>query len=197
MYDALYNLMVSYHSKEFKIDNKESICVYMNVIDLSFLNTQLTQDDIEQFERYMAEKGEYEKYAESKEYYLLIVKFFKYYRNYLPSIHKAKNLIDLEYLKDYRNTDIKTYKYVYGKRQREYSLDRYASWGEISGEDKIEGTLDEVKNNVATYTTNCKKFAKNYSQDKLNECQKNKNILSSIVKWAESNMKQSKQKDSK
>ncbi len=186
LYNQLHSLIYSQHSKEFKIDNKESICAYMNVSDLSFLNTQLTQDDIEQFERYMAQKGWYEGYEDDKELYLQMLKFFKYYHKYIPSyktaaysfgaiISKIQNLIKQD------NIGIALDRYVYGTFQGSYS-ERNLSF-------------DDFKEKV-TKKTACSEATAN-SKEELVECAKNKKILPPILKWAESNMKQSKPKDSK
>lgn len=123
--DILNKLILHHHSKEFKIDNKESVCAYMNVYDLSFLNTQLTQDDIEQFERYMAEKSRYDKYEKNKNFYTRILKFFKYYRNDISS-YKTQEVYDINGVGDTINDlqkyngAIRLYRYVYGKSQQDY-----------------------------------------------------------------------------
>lgn len=175
--------IVNHHSKEFKIDNKESICAYMNVYDLSFLNTQLTQDDIENFERYMAEKGEYESYEKYRESYLQVLKLFKYYHKYIPS-YKTQEVYDINgvmatinNLQNY-NGAVELYRYVYGKRQQSYNI-----WGS-----SFNGFKDSVAKKIA-----CSETTAN-SKEELVECAKNKKILPPIVKWAESNVKQSKQK---
>lgn len=177
--DNILNLMLSHHSKEFKIDNKESICAYMNVYDLSFLNTQLTQDDIEQFERYMAEKGKYEEYEKYKKFYTQILKFFTYYHNHIPS-YKTQDISNIDgvgqvmqYQQEYKNNRITLYRYVYGKRQ---------------GNIMRDNSFDKFKEEVAKKTT-CSETTAN-SKEELAECAKNKRILPTILKWAESNMKQ-------
>ena len=170
--------LISHHSKEFKIDDKESVCVYMNVYDLSFLNTQLTQSDIEQFERYMAENGRYDDYEESKEYYYQVLKlYFTHYRSYS---YKKENIgyIDrdgntIKQLKFY-NGEIRLYRYVYGKRQGYGIL-----WSD---------SFDDFKERVAKETT-CSEATAN-SKEELVECTNNKKVLPAILQWAESNMKQ-------
>ena len=181
--DILNKLILNHHSKEFKIDNKESLCAYMNVYDLSFLNTQLTQDDIEQFERYMAEKGDYRYYERRKEFYTQTLKFFTYYRNYISS-YKTQKVYEIDRVGDTINDlqkyngAIRLYRYVYGKRQGSYHI-----WG---------NSLNEFKEEVAKKTA-CSEATAN-SKEELAECARNKKVLPTIVKWAESNMKQSKQK---
>lgn len=175
---TLKKLIYSYHSKEFKIDNKESICAYMNVYDLSFLNTQLTQDDIEQFERYMAEKGEYDEYEKYKEFYIRTLKFFKYYRNQIPS-YKTKDLI---YTNNMGAVILDLQKYN-GKIE----LSRYV-YGKVQGGFLVDYSFDKFKKQVARETT-CSEATAN-SKEELVECAKNKKILLPILKWAESNMKQ-------
>lgn len=177
--DILNKLILHHHSKEFKIDNKESICAYMNVYDLSFLNTQLTQDDIEQFERYMAENGWYERYERSKEFFTQALKLFTYYRNHISS-YKTQRLDNIdaiggvaEYLQKY-NGAIRLYRYVYGKSQ-----DYYHIWGD---------SFNYFKETVAKKMT-CSEATAN-SQEELAECARNKKVLPTILKWAESNMKQ-------
>lgn len=176
--NILNKLILNHYSKEFKIDNKESICAYMNVYDLSFLNTQLTQDDIEQFEQYMAEKGDYGQYERRKEFYTQILKFFTYYRNHISS-YKTQRLENIDavgtlikYLRE-RNGDIILYRFIYGKSQ-----------GPIMSYD----SFNDFKKEVAKQTT-CSETTAN-SREELAECAKNKKILPPIVKWAESNMKQ-------
>ena len=177
--DILNKLILHHHSKEFKIDNKESICAYINVYDLSFLNTQLTQDDIEQFERYMAEKSRYEEYKKNKNFYTRILKFFKYYRNHISS-YKTQEVYDINGvgnsindLQKY-NGAIRLYRYVYGKSQQDYHI-----WG---------NSFNEFKEEVAKKTT-CSETTAN-SQEELAQCARNKKVLPTILKWAESNMKQ-------
>lgn len=174
-------LLLNHHSKEFKIDNKESICAYMNVYDLSFLNTQLTQDDIEQFERYMAEKGEYENYEEYKKFYTQILKLFTYYRNHISS-YKTLKIYDIDgvgavikYLREH-NGEIRLYRFIYGKSQGSYE-------GHYFG-----NNFNDFKEEVAKKTT-CSETTAN-SKEELVKCEKNKKILLPILKWAESNMKQ-------
>ncbi len=183
---TLHNLILSHHIKEFKIDDKESICAYMNVYDMSFENVKLSQDEITKFERYMAENGNYESYEKSKDKYLWLLKFFTYYRNQIPSrydtksIYKAYEALDSVYsLKEY-NGDIALYRYVYGKKQGKY-MTNYS--------------FDNFKNDVALLTK-CSEATVN-SKEELAKCQRNKKILPPILKWAESNMKQSKQKGGK
>lgn len=187
----LIKLLLNHHSKEFKIDNKESICAYMNVYDLSFLNTQLTQDDIEQFERYMAEIGQYENYERRKEFYTRILKLFTYYRNHIS--YKTLKIYEIDsiggFIKYLQKSNGKgtLERYVYGKYQG--NLLWYNSFDDFKNKFKN-------KNEVAKKTT-CSEATAN-SKEELVECAKNKKILPPpIVKWAESNMKQSKPKDSK
>ena len=176
--NILNKLILNHYSKEFKIDNKESICAYMNVYDLSFLNTQLTQDDIEQFERYMAEDGKYEYYEEHKKFYTQILKFFKYYRNHISS-YKTKDVYSIGAVGDMindlqKNNDIITlHRYVYNKVQSYYIPVL---------------SFNNFKEVVAKMTT-CSEATAN-SKEELAECQRNKKILPPILKWAESNMKQ-------
>lgn len=178
--DILNKLILHHHSKEFKIDNKESICAYMNVYDLSFLNTQLTQDDIEQFERYMAEKGDYGYYERRKEFYTQILKLFTYYRNHISS-YKTLKIYEIDgvgavikYLREH-NGEIILDRYVYGKSQGSYYI-----WGG----DSFDKFKEEVTKKIA-----CSETTAN-SKEELVECAKNKKILPPILKWAESNMKQ-------
>ena len=176
--DILNKFILHHHSKEFKIDNKESVCAYMNVYDLSFLNTQLTQDDIEQFERYMAEKGDYGYYERRKEFYTQTLKFFTYYRNHISS-YKTLKIYEIDRVGDTINDlqkyngVIRLYRYVYGKSQ-DYNI-----WGD---------SFNDFKEKVAKKTT-CSEATAN-SQEELAECARNKKVLPTILKWAESNMKQ-------
>lgn len=177
---TLHNLILSHHIKEFKIDDKESICAYMNVFDMSFENVKLSQDEITKFERYMAENGEYDSYEKYKDEYLLILKFFTYYRNQIPSIYdvEAKSLVDVwRGLNDLKsnNGEITLYRYVYGKKQGQYMF---------------ESSFNSFKKDVE-YKSNkkCSEATAN-SKEELAECQKNKKILPPILKWAQSNMKQ-------
>lgn len=176
--NILNKLILNHYSKEFKIDNKESICAYMNVYDLSFLNTQLTQDDIEQFERYMAEDGKYEHYEEYKKFYTRILKFFKYYRNHISS-YKTKDVYNIGAVGDMINDlqkyngAIRSFSYVYGNKQGGLL------WGD---------SFDDFKEKVAKKTA-CSEATVN-SKEELVKCAKNKKILPPILKWAESNMKQ-------
>lgn len=180
---TLHNLILSHHIKEFKIDDKESICAYMNVYDMSFENVKLSQDEITKFERYMAENGNYERYEKSKDDYLQALKFFTYYRNQIPSIYEAQDIYGvaemLYRLKEY-NGDIILYRYVYGKKQGEYMANY---------------SFESFKKEAALLTE-CSEATVN-SKEELAKCQRNKKILPPILKWAQSNMKQSKQKGGK
>lgn len=184
LYNQLHSLIYSHHSKEFKIDNKESICVHINVYDLSFLNTQLTQDDIEQFERYMAQKGWYKGYENNKESHFQMLKFFKYYHKYIPSYktlaYYPDFISEIQELKQ-DNIGIALDRYVYGTFQGSYSR------GNLS--------FDNFKKQVAEETT-CNEATAN-SKEELVQCAKNKKILPPIAQWAESIIKQPKPKDSK
>lgn len=177
---TLHNLMVSHYVKEFKIDNKESLCAYMTVYDMGFENV-LLQDEIEKFERYMAGKGKYDEYERYKDDYLLILKFFTYYRNQIPSIYDSKEIYkvveELYKLKKY-NASLMVRRFVYGK-----DID------DIFGYYLIGGLYNnDTFNNFKTSTKNCE--IKANSKEELQKCKN----LKPIAQWAESIIKQSKQK---
>lgn len=88
-------LVMRYYTSEIKKSDKETICIYMGTIGQGYLNTQLTPQDIEQFERFLIEKIDSEKYhwryEEYKDYYLEVLKFLKYY-NKLDILYNKKDI---------------------------------------------------------------------------------------------------------
>lgn len=68
------------YAAEIKKDGNETICVYFDTIGQGYLNTNLTPQEIEQFERYLLEIGiSYDEYKEKQDYYLKRLKYFKYF----------------------------------------------------------------------------------------------------------------------
>ena len=109
------------HYAEIKESEKESICVYIMTFDTAFLNTKLTAQDIEQFERFLAQRGEYK--DKDEKYILDALKFFKYYNvidKFYAQYDKVrqygdvyKNLSKFVALSSY----ITGYNFVYGTKQ--------------------------------------------------------------------------------
>ncbi len=87
-------LVMRYYTSEIKKSDKETLCIYMGTIGQGYLNTQLTPQDIEQFERFLVEKGDeisYKSYELDKDKHLRVLKFFKYY-NKLDILYSIKNI---------------------------------------------------------------------------------------------------------
>ncbi len=129
-------LVMRYYTSEIKKSDKETLCIYMGTIGHGYLNTQLTPQDIEQFERFVVEKGDkmsYEYYEDNRDSYLRVLKFFKYYNKldilynkkeisirslggvgYDPSFISLANIAGV--LRDYENeARLIVKKFVYGK----------------------------------------------------------------------------------
>ncbi len=68
------------YAAEIKKDGNETICVYFDTIGQGYLNTNLTPQEIEQFERYLLGIDiSYDRYKEKQDYYLKILKYLKYF----------------------------------------------------------------------------------------------------------------------
>lgn len=53
------NLIMRNHIGEIKKGDKETFCIYMTTIGQGYLDTRLTAQEIEQFERFLVESGYY------------------------------------------------------------------------------------------------------------------------------------------
>lgn len=91
-------LVMRYYTSEIKKSDKETLCIYMGTTRQGYLNTQLTPQDIERFERFLVEKVDSEKYRVwyeeedgDKDSYLKVLKFFKYY-NKLDILYNKKDI---------------------------------------------------------------------------------------------------------
>lgn len=73
--------------KEIKRSDKESMCVYK--LGFDSLKTKLSKQELESFERYLAENDWYNSYENNKYIYLAAVKFSKF-RNALEEIYNLK-----------------------------------------------------------------------------------------------------------
>ncbi len=181
--NVLHNSMLSHYSKEFKYDDKISFCIYLNIIYTDFENEKLTQEEIEQFERYMAQRGKYDSYINNKESYMRVLKFFKYYRNAIPSYQTMGGMLhtigkNLQDLKDY-GSRVAMAKYVYGTRQ---------------GGILFEGgtfDFDKFKKDTLQDMEKCRK-----SPQSTEDCNITK-LMWSVAQWAEPIIKQPKLKEAK
>ena len=77
------------YAAEIKKDGNETICVYFDTIGQGYLNTNLTPQEIEQFERYLLGIDiSYDRYKEKQDYYLKILKYLKYF-GLLKSVYES------------------------------------------------------------------------------------------------------------
>lgn len=86
-------LVMRYYTSEIKKSDKETLCIYMGTTGQGYLNTQLTPQDIERFERFLIEKvgSDYRLYEIYKDSYLKTLKFFKCY-NKLDILYNKKDI---------------------------------------------------------------------------------------------------------
>lgn len=175
-YEYYKSIFVVPYAKEFKVNDKESICVYLlTTIDKSYLNTKLTPQDIEQFERWLVKNDEYESYERNKDEYLEMLKFLKYY-NIAEQAYKYKNragdswwasslISDLAKLTE-KHGYMDFYRFVYGEK-----VDRVDFKGKNVKE--LKGNSCESKADTKEEAEQCK-------------------ALKPIIQWAESILNQRK-----
>lgn len=132
---------------EIKRSDKESVCAYKLVFD--YLNTQLTEQELERFERFAAENNAYDWYNndDNKEHILYALKFIKYHNKIDELVYDrlGKN-VDLSELKELGGRllgigDMRIVKMIYGKVQMgDVYRDIGGVWNSVSAEwlkDKI------------------------------------------------------------
>lgn len=159
---------------EIKRSDKESVCAYKLVFE--YLNTQLTEQELERFERFTAEYNAYDWYNndDNKKYILSALKFIKYHNKIDELVYDrlGKNASLGEYalhpLKELGGRllgigDMRIVKMIYGKVQMGYVYrDIGGVWGSVSA----EWLKDEIPWFRGT--------------------DKDKKELETILKWAES-----------
>lgn len=171
------SILVGFYAKEFKTSNKEeSICAYMMSIDMTFLNTELTAQEIERFEQFLIKKDNYQSYERNKNDFLMALKFLKYH-NMIEQYYKTGNEIaqlaeNLTYLID-KHGEMKFERFVYGK-----------SMGSVYY--RIDSKFDTLKAHISG--NNCE--IKADTKEQLEQCK----VLKPIIQWAESILNKSKQK---
>lgn len=174
-------LIMRYYTSEIKKSDKETICIYMVTTRQGYLNTQLTPQEIERFERFLIEKADesnYKIYENYKDSYLKALKFFKYY-NKLDILYSKKDIrtgiikyanpdslgMVASWLEVYENeATIAIKRFVYGKDMGDYLPDALLGRGYNF-----------------TYPRSIKELKEMNNQDAKN-----------IAKWAESKIKEAK-----
>ena len=162
------------HYVEIKESEKDSICYYIRTVNTAFLNTKLTAQDIEQFERFLAQRGEYK--DKDDERILDTLKFFKYYNmtdKFYAQYDRAKksSISSLEYLSGESSCG----KFAYGTKQEDCDI-KSDGINKLIEEDyylRIDGNLDcykfEIKssgsdydprNDITEITKRCKTYYK-------------------------------------
>ena len=175
-YEYYKSIFVVPYAKEFKVNDKESICAYLlTTIDKSYLNTKLTPQDIEHFERWLVKNDEYESYESNKDGYLEALKFLKYY-NIAEQAYKYKNQAGDSWWASSLTSDLAKltekhgymdfYRFVYGEK-----VDRVDFKGKNVKE--LKGNSCESKADTKEEAEQCK-------------------VLKPIVQWAESILNQRK-----
>lgn len=175
------NLAVRYYNGEIKVDNKETLCVYMDTLGQGYLNINLTPQELEQFDRFLIEKSssdnyaEYENSEEVQNYLLTALKFFKYY-----------NKLDELYGKEFITID--------NDRYSLNNLYRFASW--LKGYENdyiIEVRRFLYDKDMGIYpNTSIMTLFPYYSREKLNDLSGDYPALASIAKWAEQKLKEAR-----
>ena len=188
---------------EIKHSDKESLCLYMTTAITDYLKTTLTPQDIERFERYLTKKNLYVRdcqyiygrcvgYESNKDKYLNALKFLKYFDKieYWYSSGKDTSAYeggDTGSLADAVNAvtnysgEVQVRRFVYGKDMGDYL---HFQNNDFYGHDYTFSTM----NNIWT-GKNCP-YQGNY-------CNEIKKDLKPIIKWAESKINESKQKEAK
>ncbi len=180
-------LIVRYHTAEIKKSDKETLCIYMTQIGQGYLNIQLTPQEIERFERFLVEVNSdgYEAYERNKDSLLKVLKFFKYY-NKLDSIYSRERIG------------------IYYNREGHY-FPPYNS-GNLAMVDERLRNYEKNKAYVIIkkfiYDKNMGDYLPSHPYDTLPRSIKELKDMDNqdaknIAKWAESKIKESKQKDSK
>lgn len=181
--DYWNKLVMRYYNAEIKKSDKETICVYMVTTGQGYLDTELTPQEIEQFERFLVEKshdGAYERFEKNKEYFLKVLKFFKYH-----------NKLDVLYNKEY----IRIMIYRPGLMGDPYTMPQ-----EKDNLAMVEDRLREYENEARVVV---KRFVYNkdmgdyfgdwYSRPTIKQLKEmNSQDAKNIAKWAESKLKESK-----
>ena len=179
-------LNMQVHYVEIKESEKDSICYYIRTVNTAFANTKLTAQDIERFERFLAQRGEYK--DKDKEYLLNRLKFFKYYNmtdRFYQQYDKVKNIDDLPTSLSGSN---RCSKFVYGTKQEDCNIES----------DGINQLIEE--DSYLQMRGNCYKFEIESSggdydpRNDITEIKKRcKTYYKPIYQWQKSIIEQSKQ----
>lgn len=176
--DAWDKLISTFHIGEIKKSEKESLCLYMQTTITDYLKTTLTSQEIERFEKYLVENNDYKYYEKNKDKYLNALKFLKHFNKleyWYSKKHDSGMLANIvSGITNHNNDDnvtVKAIRVVYGK----------PLGGAIAN---AEGHyLDEMKHALdACATRSC-------AEDKIKD-------LKNVVQWAESKLKEAKQRNS-
>lgn len=180
------SIFVVPYAKEFKVNDKESICAYLlTTIDKSYLNTKLTPQDIEQFERWLAEKGKYQSYEKNKDKYLEVLKFLKYY-NMVEQAYKYRKY-DVVEQKYYGSFDVPLFQEELTEltENHGYVIFKRFVYGKYVGDASFDGgNVSKLKPLVQGNT--CKNKAN--TKEEAEQCK----ILKPALQWAEEKLKQAK-----
>ena len=127
--EQLENLLgLQIYYMDIKRDDKENVCTYVMTTDKSYMDTQITQQELARFEKFLFEHEIYESYDtnnESRESYIAALKFFKYHNKI--EVFYAKTTLEklnefiraLQILNDKSDecSPIAIYSFLYGKAQ--------------------------------------------------------------------------------
>ncbi len=183
---------------EIKRSDKETLCLYTTTAITDYLKTSLTPQEIERFERYLVKVGYYKSYESNKDDYLNALKFLKHF-NKIEYWYK-------KYDENYHNDNVQGI-------MRDFATEVVKELPHPAVLVDVERFVyDENLGNFFEFQENRGAVSLDYMKEKLKEFEKSnscKNIgyyredchkakdLKYVIQWAESKLKESKQKGGK